>query len=127
MRPAKDSVLFVDDEEINLFIFEKSFEKDFKVITASSGREGLDKLKSHSNEIKVVISDMRMPEMDGLMFIEEARSLFDEISYFILTGFSFNKELESALENKLIDQIFKKPFDYESIKKAVGLNSQSSF
>lgn len=122
MTSTRNSVLFVDDEEINLFIFEKSFEKDFSVITASSGSEGLEKLKNHSSEIKVVISDMRMPEMDGLQFVETARSQYGEISYFILTGYSFNEDLEAALEGKLIDQIFKKPFDYESIKDAVDID-----
>ncbi|MEP1096733.1 MAG: response regulator [Cyclobacteriaceae bacterium] len=119
----KDTVLFVDDEEINLFLFEKTFERDFHLLTALSGMEGLEKLQEHEKRIKVVISDMRMPSMNGLEFVAKARSRFDKISYFILTGYSFNEELESALERKLIDKIFNKPFDYESIKEAVGLNS----
>ncbi|MEP5611315.1 MAG: response regulator [Cyclobacteriaceae bacterium] len=118
----KDTVLFVDDEEINLFLFEKTFERDFKVLTALSGLEGLEKLKENGEQIKVVISDMRMPSMNGLEFVEKARIQFDQISYFILTGYSFSEELESALELKLIDQLFKKPFDYASIKNAIDLN-----
>ena len=42
----KNILLYVDDEEVNLFLFEKIFEKDFKVVTASSGLEGLEKLQT---------------------------------------------------------------------------------
>lgn len=115
----RDKVLYVDDEEINLFLFEKSFESDLPVITAGSGEEALEKLKNHANEIKVVISDMRMPMMNGLEFVEEAKKEHKEISFFILTGFEFNPDLEDALENKLINKLFKKPFDYDQIKEAI--------
>lgn len=116
----KDTVLFVDDEEINLFLFEKTFERDFHVYTASSGVDGLKLLQEHGNDVRVVISDMRMPEMNGLEFIESAKKNYPNISYFILTGYGFNLELEHALEMKLIDKLFNKPFDYEQIKNAVA-------
>lgn len=113
--------MFVDDEQINLLLFEKRFENDFKVITASSGREALDILEKHANELKVVISDMRMPAMDGLQFIKQARKKFGNIHYFILTGYSYNTELEQALRENLIEKLFKKPYDYETILEAVAL------
>lgn len=119
---SRDTVLFVDDEEINLFLFGKNFERDFKVMTASSGVEGLEKLKQSEEVIKVVISDMRMPKMNGLEFVAAAKRDFPEVEYFILTGYGSNAELEKALEKKLIDRLFSKPFDYETIKKAVAIS-----
>lgn len=119
MSKKKDTVLFVDDEEINLFLFEKTFEKDFNVKTASSGVEALESLGEHGEEIKVVISDMRMPVMNGLEFVEKARNKSSGIFFFILTGYEINRELRSALEANLIDQLFHKPFDYHLIKKAI--------
>lgn len=114
------TILYVDDEEVNLFLFEKIFEHDFKVVTAPSGQEGLEKLEKYSGQIDVVISDMRMPLMNGLEFISEAKGLFPDTSYFILTGYEFNTELEDALEMNLIDKVYKKPFDYDLIKAAVN-------
>ena len=122
----KDTVLFVDDEEINLFLFEKTFERDFEVLTALSGLEGLEKLKENEKRIKVVISDMRMPSMNGLEFVEKVKKNFVEIECFILTGYGHNKELEAAVENNLIDRLFSKPFDYDSIKNAIGISSRGS-
>ncbi|MDW3195814.1 MAG: response regulator [Cytophagales bacterium] len=118
-RQLKHTVMFVDDEPINLLLFEKRFEEDFKVVTASSGKEALEKLTHYSDRLKVVISDMRMPAMSGLEFIKTAQQQFTGIRYFILTGYSYNKELENALEEKIIERLLKKPYDYLTIKEAV--------
>lgn len=113
------TVLYVDDEELNLFLFEKSFESLYKVVTALSGTEGLEKLESHHDEIIVVISDMRMPSMNGIEFISKAKEKFQNIAYFILTAFDYNEQIEDALENKLIHRFFTKPFDITEIQQAV--------
>ncbi len=118
-KEDRNTVLFVDDEEINLFLFEKTFEKDFHVITASSGPEALKKIEKNKSDIKAVISDMRMPLMNGLELIEKIKEDFPEIRNFILTGYGYNSELEMALENKLIDKLFHKPFEPEVIKDAI--------
>ena len=82
----KISVLYVDDETINLKIFELSFKNRFKIFTALSGFEGLDILRNELS-ILVVVSDMRMPKMDGLEFIEAAKKEFPNLVFFILTGY----------------------------------------
>ena len=117
---SKITILYVDDEEANLFIFEKMFEKKYHVITAHSGREGLQKLEGHSTEIIVVISDMRMPAMNGVEFIREAKNSYSNIAYFILTGFDFNDEIEDALKTQLIQKFFTKPFDMHEIENAIS-------
>lgn len=113
------TVLYVDDEEINLFLFERTFRKHYNVITATSGEDGLLKLDDHKNEIIVVISDMRMPGMNGIEFIRKARLVHDKIAYFILTGFDYNEEINKALEEKVIHEFFTKPFDIDKIMTAV--------
>lgn len=113
------TVLYVDDEEINLYIFKNSFSHKYSVITASSGEEGLAKLSDHQNDIIVVISDMRMPQMNGVEFITEARKIHDHIFYFILTGFEYSNEIKSAIENKIVQKFFTKPFDIEEISQTI--------
>jgi len=65
------TVLYVDDEPINLELFKMSFRRVFNVIVAESGPQGLEVLQN-TNGIKAVISDMKMPNMSGLEFIQKA-------------------------------------------------------
>lgn len=113
------TVLYVDDEKDNLFVFKANFSRKFEVITSISPIQALGELEVHHNEIIVVISDMRMPEMNGIEFIKKAKSKYDDIYYFILTGFGNNPEIEEALNNKLICKYFTKPFDAREIEEAI--------
>jgi two-component system response regulator (stage 0 sporulation protein F) len=116
MAESRDiTILYVDDEQINIIVFEGIFRKKYKVITAISPFEGLDKLKYHKDDIIVVISDMKMPGMNGIEFIRKAREQFDNIAYFILSGFDFNDEIMEALDKKLIYKFLRKPFDFDEI------------
>jgi len=62
------TILYVDDEPINLELFEMNFQKRFNVLKALSGAEGLKILESKA-DISFVVSDMKMPGMSGLEFI----------------------------------------------------------
>ena len=111
------TILYVDDEEINQFIFTKYFESQFKIITASSGVEAMRLLDKNWNEIDVVISDMRMPGMDGIEFIRNAKEQFKRQAYYLLTAFTNSAELDDALNEKLVDKIFNKPYDVSIVRK----------
>jgi len=113
------TILYLDDEEVNLFIFRANFKNKFNVITSSSPKEALLKLEKHKDQIIVVISDMRMPVMNGVEFIVKARQIHDSIFYYILTGFDFNEEIEKALKENLIHKLFNKPFDVKEIEAEV--------
>jgi response regulator RpfG family c-di-GMP phosphodiesterase len=115
----KVTLLYVDDEEINLFIFEKTFQSSYNLVTAISGEEGLEKLRAHANDIIVVISDMKMPGMDGVTFIRKAKALYSNIAYYILTAFAFNEDIDKALEEKIINRFFEKPVNFEIIKSEI--------
>ena len=111
-------ILYVDDEDLNLRVFYHSFKRKYTVITAYSGEEGL-KILDDDDDIQVVISDMKMPEMNGIEFIKLASQKFKDIVYYILTGFEITPEIKEALENKIIFQYFKKPFNGEAIEKSI--------
>jgi two-component system response regulator (stage 0 sporulation protein F) len=115
---SKEKILYIDDEPINLFLFERLFDKNFHVITALSGPEGLEKL-SMAGDIKVVVSDMKMPQMSGLDFIELAKQRYPNLYCFILTGYDITAEISSALNRKLILKYFRKPFNEAEIRTAI--------
>ena len=117
----KDNVtlLYVDDEPINLTVFELNFRKKYNVITAPSGEKGLLELEKN-DDIIIVISDMKMPGMNGIEFIKKAKNSFPNISYFILTGFDITDEISKAIEEKLIQKYFRKPFNVNEIDSTIS-------
>jgi response regulator RpfG family c-di-GMP phosphodiesterase len=104
----------VDDEDTNLILFEANLETKYDIITAGSGKQGLEVL-SNSKEVKVVFSDMKMPHMNGIEFIKQAKKIAPSVRFYILTGFEITNEIQEALNNGLIKKYFRKPFNMNEI------------
>ncbi len=122
----KRTILYVDDEDVNLFLFQHTMDSHFNILTASSGAEGLDILESNE-EIVAVVSDMSMPEMDGVEFIGTAKPKFPKLYYLILTGYSFNQEIKDAVDSGMVSGFFTKPFEVDELQGAINtLVDQSS-
>ena len=66
-------ILYVDDEAINLELLQLTFMNELDVVTATSALDGLAVLESNP-DIQVVVSDLKMPVMNGLDFIKEVIS-----------------------------------------------------
>jgi response regulator RpfG family c-di-GMP phosphodiesterase len=113
----KPIMLYVDDEAFNLTIFKLNFKSDFEVLVASSGEEGLNILEK--NEVSCIISDMKMPKMNGLDFIGEVKKIASDIPCFILTGVNYSEELSTAKDTDVIKDFFNKPFDASLIRSRV--------
>jgi len=113
------TVLYVDDELINQFIFQRTFEAYFNILTATSGEEALRTLELNAASINVVISDMRMPGMDGLTFIKKAKQNFSKLSYYLLTAFSFNEEIDKAVREQIVRSCFSKPYDVAAVRSEI--------
>ena len=75
--PPIATILFVEDEKNMLQLFKKVFtEKGFKVLTASNGIQGLEILMNLQPDL--IVSDIMMPEMDGIEFFKEVQERFGE-------------------------------------------------
>ncbi|HOP05523.1 MAG TPA: response regulator [Tenuifilaceae bacterium] len=120
----KKTILYVDDEPINLRLFALNLKRDFNVLTAESAAQGLEKLNTNE-DICVVISDMRMPEMNGLEFIMKARTDRSDIKYYILTGYDITYEIAEALANGVINEYFSKPFEARRIIEVINREIES--
>ncbi len=103
-------VLYVDDEQINLLLFEANLKDKFEIITAESGNDALKVIIENKN-IDVVISDMKMPFMNGVEFIKKAKLELPNAQYYILTGYGMTDEIKDALDSGLILKKFDKPFN----------------
>ncbi len=111
------NILYVDDEEANLRMFRSVFRRDFNVITAKSGREGLQILEEEKR-IHLIITDERMPGMTGLKFLEEVSKLRPGKSPYrmILSGYAKSTDIELGLENNHLNDFVSKPWDENELR-----------
>lgn len=100
---SKFEVLCVDDEPQVLEGLRMHLKEYYTVHLATSGPEGLEKLLNHKS-IAVILSDMRMPEMDGAKFLNAARTAAPEAVRMLLTGYA---DIQSAIAAVNEGQIFR--------------------
>jgi len=120
---AGKSLLYVDDEPMNLMLFELNFGNNYRIYTAESGISGLEILEANP-EISVVFSDMRMPGMSGIEFVREAKKNYPAVKFLILTGFGITDEIQNALQSGLIAKYISKPFNMKDILDSIKDISQ---
>ncbi|MEP0985878.1 response regulator [Ekhidna sp.] len=111
----RKTILFIDDEVINLFVLKKRFETEYDVLTAESAEDALVKIEENKSVLDAIISDLRMPGMDGLQLIDKIKPELVDVPCFLLTGYELNEQIEGAISSKKIQHMFKKPFDYNEI------------
>ena len=119
-EPSKIDVLYVDDEEINLVIFREMFRGDFNVIPKSSPYEALEFLRE--NKVDVIVTDHRMPKMNGVEFLRELRLETDGNlpKRIMVSGFTNEVEIKNAVEEKWLDLFVSKPWTYDELKNAIS-------
>jgi len=102
------NVLYVDDERINLELLEMSFRKEFKVYKSISAANALDVLKE--NTIDVIITDLKMPGMDGIEFIRVVKKQFPEMNCILLTGYYEPRLVNDPEVQAMLFKYVLKPF-----------------
>lgn len=115
---SQTTVLLVDDDRQLLDGIRRNLCFDYDLIVAESGAQALDSL-SNAGQVPVILTDMRMPGMDGVQFIAHARMISPDASYVMLTG---NQDLATAVKAVNEGQVFRflnKPCDIKTLKAAI--------
>ncbi|MDH5762246.1 MAG: response regulator [Nitrospinota bacterium] len=120
----QEKILIVDDEEIVLeTIGDDLIEAGFDVKKAKNGIEGVSQFKQETFDL--VISDLRMDEMDGLGVLKEVKRLSPKTPVIIITGYPSSKVAKEALLLGASD-IIMKPTGFGEIFKAIHQHIDSS-
>ncbi|MCK5462357.1 MAG: response regulator, partial [Bacteroidales bacterium] len=114
MATPKFPILYVDDEENNLVSFAATFRKEYDVSIAKSAQEGINVLRS--KDIKLVITDQRMPEMTGIEFLEKIIPHYPDCIRMVLTGFSDVEAIIQAINKGRVYRYITKPWNKEEFK-----------
>jgi DNA-binding NtrC family response regulator len=119
------TVLYLDDEIINLKVIELTLGRYFNVLIFSNVSDALNEI-SKNCDITHVISDLLMPDTNGLEFLKKVKTLNNSIKCYIHSGINITDEIREALSKKLIDDFFEKPLNisyiYDSITSFKKIN-----
>jgi CheY-like chemotaxis protein len=104
----KRTVLFVDDDEPTLRSLERGLlDESYNKLFAKSSKEALEILPCE--DVHVIVTDMRMPEMTGLELLRIVRKEYPNIVGIVLTGYELDAELQKAVENGEVFKLVAKP------------------
>jgi|SRR5664280_1587906 len=112
----KHSILIVDDEDSILNAFKRILaDGDYEIHTASNGLEGLNKLHTANRPYSLIISDQRMPVMNGVQFFTQAKDIFPDAVRILLTGYADTAAVIDAINKGGVHLYFTKPWHEEEL------------
>jgi two-component system, NtrC family, response regulator len=118
-----ESILIVDDEKNYPLILSAILEDEgYEALTAKSGQEALEKL--NNSDVDLVLTDMKMPSMDGIELLERIKSIDPDLPVIMMTAYGTVEKAVEAMQKGAYNYILK-PFDNDSlvlyVKKAVAM------
>lgn len=114
----KLKLMVVDDERDNLDLLYRTFRKEFQVHRADSGIKALEVLEQQG-EMAIIISDQRMPEMNGTEFLEKTVEQFPDTIRILLTGYTDVEDLVDAINASKVFKYIVKPWTPTDLKVVV--------
>ncbi len=119
----KLTLLIVDDEEEITKMLARLFRREFNVVTATGGRDGLKKFDAERPEL--ILSDQRMRGMTGIEMLRQMKEKEPGTVRILITGFADIDVVIEALNHKLLHRYVTKPWDnnelIEIVKEAKGI------
>lgn len=116
--PEKLKLMVVDDEPDNLDLLYRTFRRDFQVYKAASGLEALEML-NEMGEMAIIISDQRMPKMNGTEFLSRTVERFPDTIRIVLTGYTDVEDLVEAINSGKVFKYITKPWNPEGLRNVV--------
>jgi len=113
------SIIFVIDDDVQVLRaitrdLKNKYRQDYRVLSTSSAKEALGsllELKNRGESVAMFISDQRMPEMEGVDFLEQAMEYYDDAKKVLLTAYSDTDAAIKAINNVRLDYYLTKPWD----------------
>ncbi len=116
--PTKPALLVVDDnpEVLNAVVrdLRSRYGKDYRILRADAGEpalQALDELRERGAAVALLLSDQRMPGMDGVTFLKEARARFPDARRVLLTAYADTEAAIAAINTSQVDYYLLKPWD----------------
>ncbi len=112
----KRTILVAEDEEKMRRILEVNLQDEYRVLLAKDGEEALHMIKE--NEVNLLLTDMRMPEKDGLSLLHEVKRLRPEIPVVLITAYGTIESAVNAMKEGAADYLLK-PIKMEEVELVI--------
>ena len=114
----KATLLFVDDEKNILHSIRRAFRKEpYELLFALNGSIGLEVLRN--KKVDLIVTDILMPVMDGMAFLERVQADYPDTIRLILTGYADRDFVQEALAKEYAREMIAKPWDEEKLKETI--------
>lgn len=123
MSETDDKILFVDDEPMLLSSIQRMMRKHFPIQTATSGAEALEVIQSQG-PFAIVVSDMQMPEMNGVAFLKRVSEVSKDTIRMMLTGNADQNTAVQAINQGDIFRFIHKPVDSKALSETLNAGLQ---
>ena len=121
----KLNLLLLDDEDNVLKALWRLLRREYNIACFTQGREALDYMED--NEVHIIVSDMRMPQMSGSEFLEQARVIRPSAYRLLLTGFSDINSTISAINDGGIYSYISKPWDNDNVRLSLKKHRSTTY
>ena len=125
----EDSILIVDDDAITRGMIKKIFDGEYKIVTASNGKEAIEYLDSNekkgmsdaSDHVLGIFLDLTMPVLDGFAVLDylSNKGYLNKLPVIIISG-DYEKETKTRVYSYNIADMLEKPFDFEVVKHRIS-------
>ncbi|PAU65755.1 two-component system response regulator [Pseudomonas sp. PIC25] len=113
------TLLLLDDEENILRALTRVLRRDgYRILTANQAQDAFELLAKH--DVQVVISDQRMPEMNGTEFLSRVKDLYPDTIRIVLSGYTDLKSVTDAINQGAIYKFLTKPWDDEQLRQNIS-------
>ena len=107
-------ILLVDDEPEVVHALSRVLRKEYHISKAFSAEQALELLREQP--IDLILSDIRMPHVDGIELLTQIKSLYPGISRVLLSGYADMEQSQAAISNHIAEIILAKPWDNFELK-----------
>ena len=121
---SRAGVLYLDDEENNLFSFRALFRRDFDIYTTTSASDAVQYLRD--KEIHVILSDQKMAEVSGVEFFELVKNEFPHPVRILVTGYADIEAVIDAINRGQVYRYVTKPWNEQELRICID-NAREKF
>lgn len=117
----KKTILVADDSMIIRNIIENTVSDEYIVLKATNGKEAIDLINQHKDEISCLLLDLKMPEFDGFVVLDyfKMNDLFKKYPVSIISGDNTKETIQKAFTYNIVDML-NKPFSADNIKNIIN-------